>query len=104
MKEGRSFSVRNSVTKITRFDDPLMGAWAIRLREISPNVNPNMEERTASIILTIKEGEMMRTVRSTSMETRRPKDNVIRREIRVDEQDGHRYPGVEAELSAPQIT
>jgi len=46
-----------------------------------------MEERTATIILTIKEGEMMRIRQININGNEKTKDNVIRREIRVDEQD-----------------
>src|SRR4029077_3104185 len=47
----------------------------------------NMEDRTATIILTIKEGEMMRIRQININGNEKTKDNVIRRELRVDEQD-----------------
>jgi outer membrane protein insertion porin family len=50
-------------------------------------VNPNPEERTATIILNIKEGEMMRIRQINVHGNDKTKDNVIRRELRVDEQD-----------------
>ncbi|MEK7761410.1 MAG: outer membrane protein assembly factor BamA, partial [Nitrospirota bacterium] len=55
--------------------------------DVVPNVNPNNEERTASIILNIKEGEMMRIRQININGNDKTRDNVIRREIRVDEQD-----------------
>jgi len=86
MKEGEIFSVRNSVTRLRGLND-LYGSRGYSFAEISPNVNPNMEERTATIILTIKEGEMMRIRQININGNEKTKDNVIRREIRVDEQD-----------------
>jgi outer membrane protein insertion porin family len=46
-----------------------------------------MEDRTATIIFTIKEGEMMRIRQININGNDKTKDNVIRREVRVDEQD-----------------
>ena len=64
-----------------------MGARGYSFADVSPNVIPNMEDRTAAIILTIKEGEMMRIRQINIHGNEKTKDNVIRREIRVDEQD-----------------
>jgi outer membrane protein insertion porin family len=50
-------------------------------------VIPNTAERTAAIILTIKEGEMMRVRQINIHGNEKTKDNVIRRELRLDEQD-----------------
>ena len=46
-----------------------------------------MNERTATIILNIKEGEMMRIREIHVNGNDKTRDNVIRRELRVDEQD-----------------
>jgi outer membrane protein insertion porin family len=54
---------------------------------VIPNVNPNAEERTASIIFQLREGEMMRIRQINIYGNDKTRDNVIRREIRVDEQD-----------------
>ena len=86
MKVGKFFSVRKSVTRVTRLND-LYGSRGYSFAEVSPNVIPNTGERTAAIILTIKEGEMMRIRQINISGNEKTKDNVIRREIRVDEQD-----------------
>jgi len=65
-----------------------MGAGGYSFAEISPNVNPNMEERTASIILTIQgRGDDADPSDQHQWKRRRPRTMWIRREIRVDEQD-----------------
>jgi outer membrane protein insertion porin family len=46
-----------------------------------------MADRTASIILTVNEGELMRIRQININGNEKTKDNVIRREMRVDEQD-----------------
>ncbi|HSA64929.1 MAG TPA: outer membrane protein assembly factor BamA, partial [Nitrospira sp.] len=63
------------------------GSKGYAFAEVIPNVNPNAEERTATIILNIKEGEMMRIRQININGNDKTKDNVIRRELRVDEQD-----------------
>ena len=86
MKEGEIFQRQKLRDEITRLND-LYGSRGYSFADVSPNVNPNMEERTATIILTIKEGEMMRIRQININGNEKTKDNVIRREIRVDEQD-----------------
>jgi outer membrane protein insertion porin family len=86
IKEGEIFQrakIRDEVTRIT----DLYGAKGYAFAEVVPNVIQNAEERTASIILNIKEGEMMRIRQININGNDKTKDNVIRREIRVDEQD-----------------
>ncbi len=65
----------------------MYGSKGYAFADVVPNVNPNNEERTASIILNIKEGEMMRIRQININGNDKTRDNVIRREIRVDEQD-----------------
>jgi outer membrane protein insertion porin family len=65
----------------------LYGSKGYAFADVSPGVTPNMEDRTAAIILTIKEGEMMRIRQININGNDKTKDNVIRREIRVEEQD-----------------
>ena len=65
----------------------LYGSKGYAFADVTPSVTPNMEDRTATIILTIKEGEMMRIRQININGNDKTKDNVIRREIRVDEQD-----------------
>jgi outer membrane protein insertion porin family len=86
MKEGEIFQRQKLRDEVTRVND-LYGSMGYSFADVSPNVNPNMEERTASIILTIKEGELMRIRQININGNEKTKDNVIRREIRVDEQD-----------------
>jgi outer membrane protein insertion porin family len=86
MKEGEIFQRQKLRDEITRLND-LYGSRGYSFAEVSPNVNPNMADRTATIILTIKEGEMMRIRQINISGNEKTKDNVIRREIRVDEQD-----------------
>ena len=86
MKEGEIFQRQKLRDEITRLTD-LYGSRGYSFADISPNVIPNTEERTAAIILTIKEGEMMRIRQININGNEKTKDNVIRRELRVDEQD-----------------
>jgi len=86
MKEGEIFQRQKIRDEITRLND-LYGSRGYAFADVTPSVTPNTEERTASIILTIKEGEMMRIRQININGNEKTKDNVIRREIRVDEQD-----------------
>ncbi len=86
MKEGEIFQRQKLRDEVTRLTD-LYGSRGYSFADIAPNVNPNMEDRTAAVILTIKEGEMMRIRQINIHGNEKTKDNVIRREIRVDEQD-----------------
>jgi len=75
--------IRDEITRIT----DLYGSKGYAFADVTPSVNPNTEDRTATIILTIKEGEMMRIRQINIHGNDKTKDNVIRRELRVDEQD-----------------
>ena len=86
MKQGEIFQRQKLRDEITRLND-LYGSRGYSFADVSPNVIPNNEERTAAIILTIKEGEMMRIRQINIHGNEKTKDNVIRRELRVDEQD-----------------
>ena len=86
MKEGEIFQRQKLRDEITRVND-LYGGRGYSFADVSPNVIPNTEERTASVVLTIKEGEMMRVRQINISGNEKTKDNVVRREIRVDEQD-----------------
>jgi outer membrane protein insertion porin family len=86
IKPGEIFQRQKIRDEITRLTD-LYGSKGYAFAEVVPNVNPNAEERTASIILNIKEGEMMRIRQININGNDKTKDNVIRRELRVDEQD-----------------
>jgi outer membrane protein insertion porin family len=86
MKEGEIFQRQKLRDEVTRLND-LYGSRGYSFADVSPNVIPNTAERTASVILTVKEGEMMRIRQINIHGNEKTKDNVIRREIRVDEQD-----------------
>jgi len=86
IRPGEIFQRQKIRDEITRLTD-LYGSRGYAFADVSPNVNPNNEERTATIILNIKEGEMMRIRQINVYGNDKTKDNVIRRELRVDEQD-----------------
>ena len=86
IKDGEIFQRQKIRDEITRLND-LYGSKGYSFAEASPQVIPNLEARTATIILTIKEGEMMRIRQININGNDKTKDNVIRREVRVDEQD-----------------
>ncbi len=86
IKEGEIFQRAKIRDEITRLTD-LYGSKGYSFAEVVPGVNPNNEERTVSIILSIREGEMMRIRQINIYGNDKTRDNVIRREIRVDEQD-----------------
>jgi len=86
MKEGEIFQRQKLRDEITRLND-LYGSRGYSFAEVSPNVIPNTAARTAAVILTVKEGEMMRIRQINIHGNEKTKDNVIRREMRVDEQD-----------------
>jgi outer membrane protein insertion porin family len=86
IKEGEIFQRAKIRDEITRITD-MYGSKGYAFAEVVPNVVPNNEERTAAIILNIKEGEMMRIRQINIRGNDKTRDNVIRRELRVDEQD-----------------
>ena len=86
LKEGEIFQrakIRDEVTRVT----DLYGGRGYAFAEVVPNVIPKTEERTASVIFQIKEGEIMRIRQINIYGNNKTRDNVIRRELRVDEQD-----------------
>ena len=86
IQEGEIFQRAKIRDEITRLTD-MYGAKGYSFSEVVPNVNPNNTERTISIVFHIKEGEMMRIRQINVYGNDKTRDNVIRREIRVDEQD-----------------
>jgi outer membrane protein insertion porin family len=86
IRPGEIFQRQKIRDEITRLTD-MYGSRGYAFADVVPNVNPNNEERTATIILNIKEGEMMRIRQINVYGNDKTKDNVIRRELRVDEQD-----------------
>jgi outer membrane protein insertion porin family len=75
--------IRSEITRIT----DLYGARGYAFADVIPNVNSDNDKKTATIILNIKEGEMMRIREIHINGNDKTRDNVIRRELRVDEQD-----------------
>ena len=86
IKEGEIFQRAKLRDEITRLSDKY-GGKGYSFAEVVPNVNPNNADRTVNIIFSIKEGEMMRVRQINIFGNNKTRDNVIRREIRVDEQD-----------------
>lgn len=86
IKQGEIFQRAKLRDEISRLTD-LYGGKGYSFAEITPSVVPNNEERTVSVIFTLKEGEMMRIRQINIFGNNKTRDNVIRREIRVDEQD-----------------
>jgi outer membrane protein insertion porin family len=86
MKVGEIFQRQKLRDEITRLKD-LYGSKGYAFADVVPNVIPNSAERTAAIILTVKEGELMQIRQINIHGNEKTKDNVIRREIRLDEQD-----------------
>jgi len=86
IKEGEIFQRQKIRDEISRLTD-LYGGKGYAFADVIPNVTPNPEERTAVITLNIREGEMMRIRQINVNGNEKTKDNVIRRELRVDEQD-----------------
>ena len=86
IKDGEVFQRAKIRDEISRITD-MYGSKGYSFAEVVPTVNPNNEERTVTLIFTIKEGEMMRIRQINIYGNDKTRDNVIRREIRVDEQD-----------------
>ena len=86
IKEGEIFQRAKLRDEITRLSDRY-GSKGYSFAEVAPNVIPNNTERTVNIIFSIKEGEMMRIRQINIFGNNKTRDNVVRREIRVDEQD-----------------
>ncbi len=75
--------VREEVTRLT----DLYGERGYAFAEPIPSIQPDPESRSTEVVFTIKEGELIRirNIRITGNDKTR--DNVIRRELRVDERD-----------------
>ena len=86
INQGEIFQRAKIRDEIARLTD-LYGSKGYSFAEVVPSVNPNNEERTVTLLFSIKEGEMMRIRQINIYGNDKTRDNVIRREIRVDEQD-----------------
>ena len=86
IKQGEIFQRAKLRDEISRLTD-LYGSKGYSFAEIVPAINPNNTERTVVILFSVKEGELMRIRQINIRGNNKTRDNVIRREIRVDEQD-----------------
>lgn len=75
--------VRDEITRLTE----LYGGKGYAFTDVSPQVNPDAETKTAKVIFHIKEGELIRIREIQITGNDKTRDNVIRRELRLDEQD-----------------
>lgn len=86
IKTGEVFQrakVRDEITRIT----DLYGAKGYAFTDVNPTVTPDQDKKTARVLLHIKEGELIRIREIQITGNDRTRDNVIRRELRLDEQD-----------------
>ena len=85
IKTGDTFQralIREEVERITN----LYGARGYSFADVRPAVDTDSEAHTASVILRIEEGQLMRIRRIHISGNNKTRDNVIRRELRVEEQ------------------
>ncbi|MCC2640288.1 MAG: putative outer membrane protein assembly factor YaeT precursor [Nitrospira sp.] len=86
IKPGEIFQRAKIRGEITRITD-MYGAKGYAFADVVPNVTPDNNARTATILLNVKEGEMMRIREIHVSGNDKTRDNVVRRELRLDEQD-----------------
>jgi outer membrane protein insertion porin family len=75
--------VRDEITRLTE----LYGAKGYAFTEVNPAVNPNQQTKTAQVIFHIKEGDLIRVREIHISGNDKTRDNVVRRELRVNEQE-----------------
>ena len=86
IKPGEVFQrakIRDEITRLTE----LYGAKGYAFTDVAPSVVPDPQTKTASITFHIKEGELIRVREIRITGNDKTRDNVIRRELRVNEQD-----------------
>ncbi|RMH06595.1 MAG: outer membrane protein assembly factor BamA [Nitrospirae bacterium] len=76
-------TIRQEVTRVT----DLYGEKGYSFAEVTPSLVPHPDTLTADITFTIKEGALIRVRQIRIRGNEKTRDNVIRREIRVDEQE-----------------
>lgn len=76
-------AVREEISRVT----DMYGAEGHSFAEVTPNLAPNPETLTTEITFTIKEGSLIRVREIHITGNDKTRDNVIRRELRVDEQE-----------------
>jgi len=75
--------VRDEITRLTE----RYGAKGYAFTEVNPAVNPDQQTKTAQVIFHIKEGDLIRVREIHISGNDKTRDNVIRRELRVNEQE-----------------
>ena len=75
--------VREEISRVT----DMYGAEGYSFAEVTPNLVPNPETLTTDITFTIKEGSLIRVREIHITGNDKTRDNVIRRELRMDEQE-----------------
>ena len=86
IKPGEVFQRAAIREEKTRLED-LYGGRGYAFARVTPSVVPNPQTKTAAIIFRIEEGEMMRVNRIRIRGNDKTRDNVIRRELRINEQE-----------------
>ncbi len=76
-------AVREEISRVT----DLYGAEGYSFAEVTPNLAPNPDTLTTEVTFTIKEGSLIRVKEIHITGNDKTRDNVIRRELRVDEQE-----------------
>ncbi len=82
--------IRDEITRVT----DLYGERGYAFTEVSPSVEPDPATRSARISFIIDEGEMVRIRDIRITGNNKTRDNVIRRELRVDERDLINSPAI----------
>ena len=77
----RMAEVRDEVTRIT----DLYGVKGYAFAEVNPDVKPDQETKTATVIFDIKEGALIRVRNINISGNEKTRDKVIRRELRLNE-------------------
>jgi outer membrane protein insertion porin family len=75
--------IREEITRLT----DLYGAKGYAFTDVNPAVTPDQQTKTAKILFHIKEGDLIRVREIHISGNDKTRDNVIRRELRLDEQD-----------------
>jgi len=86
IKPGEIFQrvkIRDEITRLTE----LYGAKGYAFTDVEPSVKPDAQTKTAAIIFNIKEGDLIRVREILISGNDKTRDNVIRRELRVAEQE-----------------
>lgn len=86
IKAGEIFQRAKIREEITRLTD-LYGAKGYAFTDVEPSVKPDAQAKTAQILFHIKEGELIRVREIRISGNDKTRDNVIRRELRLSEQE-----------------